>query len=57
MDVPVLVIFVDAYPFGESRTLADSIGAEMRAKVTPGVGYSINVKRKMIKNTRQHYFK
>lgn len=47
MKTPILVIFVDAYPFAESETLASRIVAKTRAKVTPGVGYSINVKSEL----------
>lgn len=44
MAVPLLVIFVDAYPYADSKQLADNLDASTYKKVTPGVGYSINVK-------------
>jgi len=44
MSAPLLVIFVDAYPFADSQPLAQRLGATTYKKVTPGVGYSINVK-------------
>ncbi len=44
MDKPILVIFVDAYPFEDSESLATKLSANTYKKVTPGVGYSINVK-------------
>jgi hypothetical protein len=44
MKTPILVIFVDAYPFSDSEPLAKKLNAVTYKKVTPGVGYSINVK-------------
>ena len=44
MSTPLLVIFVDAYPFADSEPLAKKLEAITYKKVTPGVGYSINVK-------------
>lgn len=44
MESPILVIFVDAYPFDDSEPLMNKLGATTYKKVTPGVGYSINVK-------------
>lgn len=44
MKTPILVIFVDAYPFDDSEPLAKKLAAMAYKKVTPGVGYSINVK-------------
>ncbi|MFK7888590.1 MAG: alkaline phosphatase family protein [Gammaproteobacteria bacterium] len=44
MSAPLLVIFVDAYPFADSAPLVKRLGASTYKKVTPGVGYSINVK-------------
>jgi hypothetical protein len=44
METPILVIFVDAYPYADSEPLAKKLNALTYKKVTPGVGYSINVK-------------
>ena len=44
MSTPLLVIFVDAYPFADSEPLAKRLKASTYKKVTPGIGYSINVK-------------
>lgn len=44
METPILVIFVDAYPYDDSAPLAEKLEATTYKKVTPGVGYSINVK-------------
>lgn len=44
METPILVIFVDAYPYADSEPLAKKLNAITYKKVTPGVGYSINVK-------------
>ncbi len=44
METPILVIFVDAYPYADSEPLAKKLKAVTYKKVTPGVGYSINVK-------------
>ena len=44
MSAPLLVIFVDAYPFADSKPLVERLSATTYKKVTPGVGYSINVK-------------
>ena len=44
METPILVIFVDAYPYADSELLAKNLNATTYKKVTPGVGYSINVK-------------
>lgn len=44
MDTPILVIFVDAYPYADSELLASKLKALTYKRVTPGVGYSINVK-------------
>ena len=44
MVTPILVIFVDAYPYADSEPLAKRLNAVTYKKVTPGVGYSINVK-------------
>jgi len=47
MATPTLVIFVDAYPFHEADELTQRLSANIRAKVTPGIGYSINVKSEL----------
>jgi len=44
IEKPILVIFVDAYPYADSEPLANKLNALTYKKVTPGVGYSINVK-------------
>lgn len=44
---PVLVIFVDALPFNRGNELAQILGSVSHKKVTPGVGYSINVKTEL----------
>lgn len=44
METPILVIFVDAYPYADSEALAKKLNAITYKKVTPGIGYSINVK-------------
>jgi len=52
METPILVIFVDAYPFADSKHLADRLEAKTYKKVTPGVGYSINVKSEIFAKLR-----
>ena len=43
-EIPILVIFIDAMPFYEGASLAERLNAKSYKKVTPGIGYSINVK-------------